>query len=120
MELHEKIAAMREYITEHGFCKWELQDTQGRVCIVGADVKTSSHFGYYEGTEVGTFLANLAIELGLVEPYTTLDHPVMGGTVYPPSDANIAFNNHPDTTENDIIEFLRTAEVKAKELGNAR
>lgn len=114
MELHEKIAAMREYIQEHGWCQWRLKDEQGRVCIVGADDAT--YQGYHNGPYVGHFLAKLAVELGLVEELSIIRDEYGNVFHYDVNDANIAFNNHPDTTENDVIEFLGIAEIRAKEL----
>jgi hypothetical protein len=112
MELHEKIAAMRTYIAEHGFCKFQTKDAMGRVCLSGADIET----GWVLQTDVFGFLSALAIELRLVEPNTTLKTPFGIRMTYPPSQAAMAFNNHSDTTENDMLNFLHIAEIRAKEL----
>lgn len=114
MKLHERLAAMREYITEHGLCKFMLEDDAGQVCLRGALWKV--RVSRSEESEVDKFLADLAIEMSLWPgpnvPVTSSSGMVR---IYRRDSAHVYFNNHPDTTEQDVIDFLHTAEVRAKE-----
>jgi hypothetical protein len=106
VELYEQIAAIREVILERGWCKRNIMDSEGRVCLRGAEgIVTDKNPTSWRADEPDRFLSELAEQRGFsTAPY--------GG-------AHVAFNNHSDTTEQDVIDFLNEAEIAAKELAAA-
>lgn len=118
MELHEKVAKVRDVMAERGFFKngvvevlpgnsgWKYEEsmyadsrycTQGRVCLRGAQgVAFYKSPFYWEQDEVDEFLCEQAKKRGF--------------------HCHTGFNNHPSTTAADIDAFLHEAEIAAKEL----
>src|SRR5215218_2477882 len=116
MELHEKIAKVRETLTERGLAKSALErlDT-GQVCLRGALGVALCGSAYawdrVSTREVDEFLNGLAEKRGWRDER---DHRGLGLGIGLP--AHVNFNNDPHTIESDVIEFLHEAEIAAKEL----
>jgi hypothetical protein len=109
MELHEKIAKVRETLAERGFAKNTLCDREtDAVCLRGAQGVALYGNPYdYKEDEVDRFLFEQAVKQG----YSISNV----GTIWqaPP---HVNFNNDPRTTAADMDDFLHEAEIAAKEL----
>lgn len=102
MELHETLDKAADVMTERGQAKRTFKDPIGRVCLVGA----------------------IAVALG----YEANDYfPVRWETRFcnvlfgklhdenPDQMPAITWNDQPETTEGEVIDFLRQAAIAAKE-----
>lgn len=111
----EELRIAAELLRTKGHCKNTLQDTQGRFCLFGAIM---------EATRLTTSLEDLR----LWDDALRVVNPVLAGIAeeqFPersecryyasPSTPYVAFNNHPDTTPEEVISVLEKAVVQLEE-----
>ncbi len=108
--LISSIGRSKAKLLEKGHTKFALIEDDGRVCLVGS----YDYSNWNTIVELDSILAHLAVERGY-----------NGGTLTSPSglntfhyslkDAHIYFNNHPDTTINDVLALLDDAILYVKE-----
>lgn len=103
-KISDQIAKVSEIILRYGWCKYELQDSQGRVCLLGA-------IGIAEGIDIAPTRAT-AEQVHLCQQSSVSVFLAQAAEQAIP-----AFNDHRQTTELDIMNFIHDAMIKAKEQG---
>ena len=107
MTVTEIFQAGRDRLVERGFCKNALVDDEGRVCAMGAiaDATPEHKMGHprlWGEAEVWSRADKILCEFA----------PRVSGNWW--SDI-VAYNNHPDTTINDVLQVFDDAILAAKE-----
>jgi hypothetical protein len=96
-------------LAERGHCKRYLEDEKGRVCLWGA-VGVAAHGNTHQicsGNEWQPFLDSVAEEQ---YPERVSDQTVETWSFYVPSSTN--FNNHPDTTVDEVVRVMEKAAIR--------
>jgi hypothetical protein len=103
------LRAAAEVIRVRGHCKNTLQDRNGHVCLVGALMDVL-------GDRCGVFWSE---GLADVEPVlmavVTEQYPDRSVVKYGGGHNYVAFNNHPDTTPDEVIAVLEKAAARLEE-----
>lgn len=90
------LADAADYIEEHGHCKGELEDGQGRVCAIGALSATRREAVRCGAVALQDHSSRQAAQY-------LIEQTLVGG----PSWHIVSWNNHPDRTAQEVIDRFR-------------
>lgn len=108
-EIHEVLVRARNELDRRGLSKHRLEASSGEVCVRGALLRADPRNGTHERIFSLTYEPDLMLSNLLEVKMFASMFPIARPWPLHPGDFAVHFNNHPDTTKEDVLALFDRA-----------